>query len=221
MNQTTRKRITRIATLTLALGLCLAALAPAQRQGHGFSLPSNYGDTPQEARFRQALQWFMRGVVAESEGRFREARQYYERALAYDPESVKIRKSLVLTLIRLEDYDRARAEALKIDPHDSESALMLAELYHQAQMADSVMMFLEIAIKLDSTDVESRRRMIAYLENFGLDDSALVYRTEIARLTGDYGAFAALGAAHFRRGQYEKAAAAFSQSIAFNPPIEN
>ena len=198
-----------------------AEVTKAQRPNRGLALPPGYNDTVEQARGRRALKNLMLGSMALEEGRIREARLYFERALRYDEGSVEIRKKLVETLVRLRQYDKARAEALKIDPLDAESARLLADLYHRAQMADSVMHFLGIAIELDSSDVETRRRMVAFLENYGFYDSAMVYREQIADLTNDFRAWAALGAAWFQQRNFKKAEKAFKRSIEINSTKEN
>lgn len=210
---------------TTLLSLLIVALVgfPAQliAQGGGLALPPGYDDSADEARYRKALEYYIRGVTAARAEQPREALRLFDRALRFDPSSAEIRLSLVETLVTLGDYDRARQEALLVYPLDSRALRIISNLYARAHMLDSTAYYLHLLVETDTTDFEALRGLGELYQRTGQVDSALLYFERYAERTGDFRTFASIGAARYERQDLQGALEAFQRSVELNSSSEN
>ncbi|MBN4072299.1 tetratricopeptide repeat protein [bacterium AH-315-F03] len=190
-------------------------------QPRGLALPPGYDDTPYEARYRQALDYYSRGVTAEHAGRKEDALRLFDRAMRYDPESNEIRYALANILVRLGDLERARKEALQIHPLDARTLRMLSALYERANISDSTLYYIRLLVEVDSTDNESLRKLAEYYNRKGQKDSAVVFFETLAERTRDYQTYAGIAALRYDMQDFHGALEAFERSVELNSSREN
>jgi tetratricopeptide (TPR) repeat protein len=88
-------------------------------------------------------------------------------------------------------------------------------------MTDTVLYYLDILTRVDTTDTNPLKSLASYYEQLGDLAASIPYREKIAQLSGDFQSYNELGALQFLAGRYDDAIESFEQAINIEPGAEN
>lgn len=164
---------------------------------------------------------FTNANLLETLGAPQEALLEYERALVYLPESQTIRTDYARLLFRLNRFNEALIEALKIEPKDSEIYLLIGDCYRTTDRYEQGISYYWQAVDLDKDNINAYWYLAGYYRHNNILDSAIISFVELARLSDTYRIWHELGILLGQDKRYSEALAAFKSSVNLNSGAGN
>lgn len=112
-----------------------------------------------DPRNKDALAWYMAGLLAQKRGELKQAAEAFERAAQAAPQSAPPLKALALVLLRLgriPDGMKKAAEAIELDPDDYETRLQLALIFASGNKPLEATEMINAALKSQSLNRKTR-----------------------------------------------------------------
>jgi len=182
-------------------------------------------DKPQQERKAEANDmacsyfYFLWGKTAENSERFEEAHEAYEKALLCDPDSLFLKQSLAILLIKMDHKAQAAGvleEIISSNPEDTENRMLLAKVYRSmGQLDRAVAIYQELLkVKEDHDTLLMLGTLYAQKKEY---DKAQKILNRLIELEGDsYLAYYSLARLYRELQYYDQAAAAYEKALDLN-----
>jgi len=163
--------------------------------------------------------YFLWGKTAENKQRFEEAFEAYEKALLCDEESVYLKRTLAVLLIKMDRKSHAARlleQIVSDNPQDTENRIFLAKVYSSLERDDeAVAIYQEL---LETQEDHDTLLMLGslYVKNREYDKAQKILN-RLIRLDGDsYMAYYSLARLYVELKYYDRAAESYEKALELN-----
>jgi serine/threonine-protein kinase len=170
---------------------------------------------PADTRGLEAL-----ALAYQAAGRVNEAEQALRSALAREPRSDDLNRTLGDVLVRSERVDEGLKylqEAVRLRPDYVENQTALGLAFYSRGRYDEAVPSLKRSTELLPDDPLAQQRLAVAYHQLGRLDEALTHYRESARLGGSASTYSNMATLLYRQGKFDEALAGYEQSLTLRP----